>query len=324
MAVYTKISSDQLQSLLTLLKRGRLRHFSGVADGIENTTYIVNTLTVEGQEESWVLTIFEKNNPQQVQFSAGLIERLYNTGLPVPLLAKDHQNNVIHSIAGKDAFLASKSPGVHPEGVGIEHCAAIGEFLGKMHNSGSDFSLYKANPYDLRWAEAAVDSLVTSHFFEDRTFIDGQLIRHRQLRKSSKTLPVGPIHADLFRDNTLFNGIALTAVIDFQSACVDWLLLDVAIAVNDWASRDDGEIDHLRADALLGAYQCYRQFTKIEQENWQSVLCVAATQFWLSRLLTQQRYSNNLPELTGRSDKDPAVYARILSCRENGVTPLPA
>lgn len=324
MAVYTKIDHHELQSLLAKLDLGQLLAFSGVVDGVENTTYRLSTQSTKDCSEQWMLTIFEKDNAQQVQFSTALLEHLHIAGLPVPELVKDQQNNVVHKIAGKAAFLASKSPGTHPDSIGIGHCAAVGEFLGNMHRCGEKFSLHQANAYGLDWAETTARALVVEHLIEDRKLLNGQLIQHRQLRQRAVNLPAGPIHADLFRDNTLFDGFILKAVIDFQSACVDWLLLDLAIALNDWASREDGEIDQLRAAALLGAYRQKRSFTDLERQHWQTVLCIAATQFWLSRLLTRQtRRVNDLPELTGRPDKDPDVYARILNCRINSVCPLP-
>ncbi|MBV1932510.1 MAG: phosphotransferase [Porticoccaceae bacterium] len=347
MAVYTRIDQGELERLLDGLDLGRLKSYSGVADGLENSTYFVTTASgstdkPQGPEKQWVLTVLEVENPQQTEFSVALIKLLCHKGLPVPPLAVNTRGEAVHQIAGKKALLASKAKGVHPgvldDGQSVvtpQHCAAIGDFLGRMHRQSAAFTYRHDNPYGLAWAVSTAETLGSSLSPEDRLLIDGQLSRQQQLRmqspeqdyvssEQSNAMPTGLIHADLFRDNALFDGSRLSAVIDFQSACTDWLLLDVAIAVNDWASSVDGEIDSALAEALLNAYAKQRPFIQLERERWQDVLCFAALQFWLSRLLTQFLLSSpdGQSELTGRPSKDPEQYARMLRSRVRGLAPL--
>jgi homoserine kinase type II len=347
MAVYTRIDQNELERLLDGLDLGRLTSYSGVADGLENSTYIVTTALAstdkpQGREKQWVLTILEVENPQQTEFSVALIKLLCREGLPVPPLAVNARGEAIHQIAGKKALLASKAKGIHPgvsgdgqNPVTTQHCAAIGDFLGRMHRQSATFPDRHDNPYGLAWALSTAETLGSSLSPEDLRLIDEQLSLQQQLRmqnpeqdyvisEQSKMMPTGVIHADLFRDNALFDGDRLSAVIDFQSACMDWLLLDVAIAVNDWASSADGHIDSVLAEALLNAYAKQRPFIQLERECWQDVLCFAALQFWLSRLLTQFLLTSPdaQSELTGRSSKDPEQYARMLRSRVRGVAPL--
>ncbi|MFP5414758.1 MAG: phosphotransferase, partial [Gammaproteobacteria bacterium] len=129
--------------------------------------------------------------------------------------------------------------------------------------------------------------------------------------------PQGPIHADLFRDNALFDAGRLSAVIDFYSACQDWLLLDVAIALHDWAGRAGGGLDAPRASALLAAYANRRTFTLSERRAWPDVLCLAAARFWASRALALLAPGD---ELTGRAPKDPEEFRlRLLACERGAV-----
>ncbi len=341
MAVYTRINQEELEQLLVELNLGRLLSYSGVADGLENSTYFVTTASestskFSGQKEQWVLTILEMENPQQTEFSVALIKQLCCADLPVPLLAMNTRGDAVHQIAGKRALVARRAEGVHPildngrSAVTGQYCAAIGDFLGRMHRQSTMFTEHHDNPYGLAWAMSTAEALGPRLSREDRLLIDEQLTRQQHLRvqssEHSNAMPTGPIHADLFRDNALFDGDRLSAVIDFQSACIDWLLLDVAIAVNDWASGVDGEIDTLLADALLNAYARQRRFTRLEREYWPDVLCFAAMQFWLSRLLTQLRLASPAGqiELTGRPSKDPEEYACMLRSRLRGVVRLPA
>ena len=339
MAVYTEISRDEIQNLLAELSLGRLISFSGVQDGLENTTYFVTAEHAQSGITDWVLTILEIDNPQQTEFSVALVDKLCHAHLPVPTFAKDRHGNAIHQIAGKKALFASKALGSHPgthqdhtniapistaTPIRIDHCRVVGNFLGSMHQQTRAFPLQHNNPYGLTWAKSAVVKLGPILSSDELVLIDGQLSRQQQFREQLKGMPRGPIHADLFRDNTLFDGATLSAVIDFQSACTDWLLLDVAIALNDWASKADGEIDEDLATSMLAAYANQRPFVVVERKYWQDVLCFAAMQFWLSRLLTRHgmTLSGAHAELTGRSGKDPEQYARILKSRIRTVNPL--
>lgn len=340
MAVYTEVSAEQVQALLTELGQGRLLSWTGVADGLENSTYF---LTCEGAapganqgsgKRDWVLSILELASPRQIQFTVALIRHLHRAGLPVPgLLVHPGSGRVVHKLAGKPALLSERVEGQHPgQGAGHrsgratpEQCRAIGDFLGRMHNPGSPALPVLGNSHGLAWVQSTLAAVGSELTAVERELLDRLAARQADLRRHDPGLPVGPIHADLFRDNTLFAGNRLNAVIDFYSACTDWLLLDVAIVVNDWASNSDGSINAELCESLLGAYRRRRPFTGIEGRHWQDVLCFAAMQFWLSRLASRlaSRTPGASAELSGRAGKDPAVFARILKTRLDGVRPLP-
>ncbi|HLQ02910.1 MAG TPA: phosphotransferase, partial [Burkholderiales bacterium] len=139
-----------------------------------------------------------------------------------------------------------------------------------------------------------------------------------QARHRALDLPRGPVHADLFRDNVLFEGDRIGGVIDFYFAGIDALLFDVAVAVNDWCVDSAGEIDGERARALLAAYRATRDFTRAEGEAWPVLLRAAALRFWVSRL-----YDFYLPragELTHAHD--PEHFRRVLEARRARPFPL--
>lgn len=326
MAVYTRVERGELENLVGALSLGELVSFEGVADGLENTTYFLRTRKFGGPvgaSDEWVLTVLESADYTGIPFVVTLAAFLKTAGLPVPDFVADRHGCRQLSVAGKPALLAPRMAGQHLEQVLPKHCAEIGAFLGRMHRRGKAFAGRRENPYGLSWSRQVLVELSPVLPSADVELVRGQQGGQAALQAlagSVHALPAGAIHADLFRDNALFLGDKLSAVIDFQGACTDWLLLDVAIALNDWASRPDGEVDAARALPLLEAYAAHRPFSHSEYDAWQAVCCIAAQQFWLSRLATRQRQPL---ELTGRPSKDPAQFRRILLHRINRVPDLP-
>ena len=331
MAVFTRVDPAELQSLLTALGLGRLLSTTEVEDGVENSTYFIEVAAAEASTTElpsrFVLTLLEAGNHQQAEFSTALAQRLQGAGLAVPHLLSDASGGAIHRLSGKPTLISQRIDGTHPQQVTAVHCRAIGTFLGAMHSVGDGFPLSHNNLQGLPWAKMTLDTLLRELPAKeqlsvgDQALLREQIERYRKLSEQNIELPVGPIHADLFRDNTLFEGEVLKAVIDFNSACTDYLLLDVAIAVNDWACNKRGELDPVLVKTLLDAYQQQRSFTQIERQNWQDMLCFAAALFWMSRLVTRHL---DAADLTRREDKDPNEYRQKLQHRLIGVVAIPA
>lgn len=328
MAVYTVLEREDLEMLIEPFGIGPLLNFAAVADGIENTTYFLSTDHSELPHaesstpmQHYVLTVFEEITADELPFYVRVTTTLCDFGLPVPCPLRDYHGNAIQSISDKPALLFPKVGGRHPVNVNAAKCTLIGNTLARMHIAGAalrdDFAGCRSPQWVLDSATVALSQVEG----DDKTLMQQQAQALSALLPAIGALPQGIIHNDLFRDNTLFEGERLTGVIDFYNASRGALLMDVAIAVNDWCSNADGTVDLALAAAMLGAYAAVRPFTRTEHEHWPALLMVAALRFWVSRLVSNSTTVTRKGALIAR--KDPNEYRDMLKVRIHQSPPLP-
>lgn len=302
MSVFTTVTREQLGVWLTQYSVGTLTALEGIPAGIENTNYFVTT-----GGGRYVLTLFEKLTARDLPFYLDLQDHLAGKGIPCPRPVPNHAGGFLGHLNGKPAALVSFLPGKDISMPTAGHCAQVGAMLGNIHTAGASYAVRMENPRGPRWWNSVMPDIVPFLGPEDVALLTGEV--RFQSRHRRQELPRGAIHADLFRDNVLFEDGRLSGVIDFYFACTDALLYDVAITVNDWCVREDGRLDAGRAAALLDAYGRVRPFTAAERDAWPVMLRAGALRFWTSRL-----YDFYLPrpgELTHA--KDPGHFRRILA-----------
>lgn len=301
MSVYTTVSNDELASWLTRYSVGQLTDLKGIAAGITNTNYFVTT--TQGR---YVLTLFETLGLQELPYYLNLMSHLAKHGVACPAPIADHTDHFCSQLAGKPACMVTCLSGKDVEAASAVQCHALGEMLGAMHHAGATFPQRMANPRGPEWWSATA-AAVYAHMDEADAAVLSEEIQYQDSHRFTH-LPSGVIHADLFRDNVLFDGDRIAGFIDFYYACNDFLLYDVAIALNDWARKPDGTIDDELARALLAGYQSQRTFTEEEKIGWPVMLRAAGLRFWVSRLL--DKYKPMEGELT--FIKDPKVFQKVV------------
>lgn len=312
MSVYTKVTPSQLADWLKRYPVGALVELKGIAAGIENTNYFVTT-----DVGRYVLTLFERLPAESLPFYLGLMAHLARHGIPCPAPIVDQTHGLWSMLNGKPATLVTRLPGRPVTSPAPVHCAALGTILARMHLAGASFEGAIENPRGPKWWRATAP-LVTPFLGEDaRRLLQDELAF--QSRYRFQDLPRGPIHADLFRDNVLWEDGHVGGLIDFYFAGVDAWLFDVAVALNDWCVERNGEIARARAGAMLYAYHATRPFSALERGAWPAMLRAAGLRFWLSRL-----HDFHLPrpgELVHAHD--PEHFRRILELRVRDAHDLP-
>lgn len=317
MAVFTELAFDEVRRWLQPLAVGELRSLQPVKAGIENTNYFVDT---DGGR--WVLTVFERLGVDQLPFYLRLMQHLAQRGLPVPEPRADATGEIVLWLRDKPAALCTRLAGRHELHPGLAHCAQLGQVLARLHGAAADFALQQPNLRGLPWWRDTAPRVRPFLDAEAAALLDEELAFQEQLASSAAYagLPRGPVHADLFRDNVLFEGdgaaVRLSGCVDFYFAGIDTLLFDLAVCINDWCIDDDsGRIDEPRAAALTTAYQRQRPLTPVEHRLLPALLRAAALRFWLSRLADL-----HLPRSAAMlQPKDPRHFERLL--RERIATP---
>ncbi|MCW8829506.1 MAG: homoserine kinase [Gammaproteobacteria bacterium] len=305
MSVYTVVERNELEAYLGNYSLGELIDYQGISAGIENTNYFVTT-----SEKPLVLTLFENHTADELGYFLDLMAFLAEHGIPSAHPIADNSGHYLRELNGKPAALVMRLRGTNVEQPSEAQCRALGEALGRMHLAGQSFTGQRDNDRGPHWWNTTRQALADRLPAEDRDLLDEELAFQRDHRFD--TLPRGVIHADLFRDNALFEGDTLTGLIDFYYACNDVLLYDVAVTVNDWCSNDAGELYPEKVLAMLRAYRQARPFTTDEAEAWPVMLRAGALRFWLSRL--QDQHFPREGELT--HIKDPDVFRTILIARK--------
>jgi homoserine kinase type II len=313
MSVFTPLARPELETFLAPYGLGRLRDFQGIAAGSENTNYFISL-----EQGEFVLTLVERGPVQEMPFFIELLDVLHDADLPVPYALRTTDNQALRELAGKPALLQPRLAGKHIKEPNTQHCIEIGSLLGKLHLATCDRVIERKTDRGLDWMLEEGNNFLSHLGERERALLDKALKEIEAFKPQILALPRANLHGDLFRDNTMFEGTHLTGVIDFYNACSGPMLYDLAIALNDWCSDEDGQLHAVHARALLGAYAALRPFTAAEAQLWPTMLRVACVRFWLSRLIAAESFAGQDVLI-----HDPVEFENRLAQRQNVSINLP-
>jgi homoserine kinase type II len=305
MAVYTDVPAEDLTRFLSGYDIGELLSYKGIAEGVENSNFLVHT-----GAGNFILTLYEKRVAEgDLPFFLGLMEHLAARGITCPQPVKNRQGGMLGKIAGRPAAIVTFLDGLWIRRPNPGHCAAVGEALARLHLAGADFAAKRTNALSIdSWrplyehAGPRGDSI--------RPGLCNEIVKELDVLEKNwpRELPQGVIHADLFPDNVFFLGNRLSGLIDFYFACSDTLAYDVAICLNAWCFEADHSYNVTKGRALLNAYGKVRTLSAQERGALPMLARGAATRFLLTRLVDWLA----VPDGALVRPKDPLEYYRKL------------
>ncbi len=307
MAVYTHVSDEALSAFLADYDIGSPRAFKGIAEGVENSNYYLET-----DKGRFILTLFEKRaDPADLPYFIAVKRHLAAKHFPCPepIIARDGE--ALRSLEGRPAVVISFLDGLSPRAPTPAQCRELGTGLARMHAALKDFDQTRENALGpAGWLKlwkgraSEADKLETGLAALIQSDIDATV----HARPMSTELPRGTIHADLFPDNAFFLNDRFTGAIDFYFACTDALAYDIAVCINAWAFEAGAEYNYSKGAALIAGYESVRKLEPLEREALPLLCRGAALRFFLTRLVDW----TDTPADALVKPKNPLDYAQRL------------
>lgn len=313
MAVYTRVEAADLEQLLAQYAIGELKDFHGIASGITNTNYFVDSTLGR-----WVLTLFEDMTAEELPFFMTVMDHLAAHGVPSAHPVARNDGGFLSMIRGRPAALVYCLHGRSVTQPGAAQCQSLGSVVAAMHHAVASLTACQANTRDLAWIRQTATALAPKLDAATHALLQDEIKQQTVYAASAdwQQLPRSVIHADIFRDNVLFEGDRVSGIIDFYYACHDYQLLDLAVICNDWCFDAHTRFLGTRWQTFINAYNQRHTLTAADQRAWPGMLRAAALRFWASRL-----YDYHFP-MDGDVTHvhDPLPFERLL--RHHRDTPL--
>lgn len=303
MAVYTKVTFEEITEFLTSYNIGEAVSFTGIEEGVENTNYFLQTT-----KDTFILTLYEKRvNPADIPFFIDLMKHLAKNGIscPAPIYGKD--SKALRTLNGKPTAITSFLKGTALKNITPDNCAELGKVLAEMHLAALSFNGALKNSLSVNgWRPLFMSC--AEHADDFQKGLKNEILNELDDLESNwvKDLPCGIIHADLFPDNVFFLDGKISGLIDFYFSCNDFLAYDIAVCLNAWCFEDDCSFNLTKAKKMLKAYNKVRKLEPAEIEAFPILAKGSAMRFLLTRLYDWI----NTPKNALVKPKDPTEYLK--------------
>lgn len=302
MAVFTPVEEADAEPFIRRFGAGQLHALTPIAEGIQNTNYRVGT-----DQGQFVLTLFEaRTEVASLPFCLDLTDHLAARGLPTARPLRDDEGQTVGQLNDRPAAILQWLGGAWKLQPSLANHTAAGAMLARLHLAALDFEGVRPNPVGPSARRDLFEACARRARGSDRAILDR--CSPWVEADPGRDLPQGPIHADYFPDNVLFEGDAISGVIDFYYACNDALSYDLAIALSAWGFDAEGVAIPAALEAFQAGYESLRPLSAAERHALPALGAVAATRFTLTRL-HDQLYHDPSALVT---PKDPAPFVRRL------------
>ena len=307
MAVYTKISKNDISIINKKFNIENFNSFKGIKKGIENTNYLLKS-----KNSKFILTIFEKRVlKKEIPFFINLMDRLSSLGVNCPRPLKNKNGKFLINIQNKTACIVSFLKGKDKKNLTPKNCYEVGRLIAQIHMYTKKMRLYRVNSMGIK----KLKPLVKKIKFKSREFNNLERFLHINLKyinkKWPKNLPSGIIHGDLFIDNIFFKDDKLSGIIDFYFAANDYFMYEIAICVNALCFDQINSKFYLNKKKVKNLIKGYEKIKKLssEEKNSLNILCRgAALRYFLTRLYDY----TNTPKTALIKIKNPREYYQKL------------
>jgi len=308
MAVYTRINSKDINYIEKNYNIGKIKSFTGIKKGIENTNYLLKT-----KNKRFILTLFEKRvQKKDLPFFMNLMDKLNKHKINCPKPQKNKKGSFLIKIKNKTASIVSFVEGKDKLKLNPNNCYEIGKNIAKLHRASKKIKLYRKNSLSLKdWPKLLNQIGNKSKIISPNL---NNLMKNSFLQiknKWPKNLPYGIIHADLFIDNIFFKKNMFHGYIDFYFACNDFLMYEIAICINALCfnkKKNKFVFNKKKSTNLIKGYSKVRRFSDNEKKSL-NVLCRGAA---LRYLLTRTYDYLNTPKSAVIKIKNPREYIQKL------------
>ncbi len=287
MATFTRLDGAQLSQLASAFGLGDVHAHRAIAAGTINSNYEIETA-----RGPFFVRVNEGKSEHDVAWEARLVAALADERVPTPppLIAQDGRPYA--PLPGPITKWVSVFPwraGHHLKASEVtpELAKAFGAALAQLHIAGLVLpaawrrgSIYDHAHLVGRFERfAREDDPALTHAIE---ILGEELAEAGRQAAVRRRATHGMIHGDLFRDNVLWAGNAISAILDFEQASGGSLVYDLAVCINDWCWSDGPRLDV--AAALLAGYQYCRPLTETDRAALPVEIRAAAARFTITRI----------------------------------------
>ena len=312
MAVYTKISKEDISIINNNFNIEKIISFHGIKKGIENTNYLLKS-----KNNKYILTIFEKRVlKKEIPFFMELMDILNSFKISCPKPLKTKNKNYLIKLKKKSACVVSFLEGKDKKLLKANDCFAIGKSIARMHIITKKIKLNRKNSMGIDNLEPLLKSIKfkskkTSNL---KIFLKNNL---KNIRKNwPKKLPKGIIHGDLFIDNIFFKKNKLSGIIDFYFAANDYFMYEIAICINALCfdkKKKKFVMNKQKIKNLIKGYESIKKISSKEKNSLNTLCRGAAIRYLLTRLYD----FSNTPKTALIRIKDPNEYYQKLLTHNN-------
>ena len=305
MAVFTKVSKEQIENFLNDYSIGSLISFEGIIDGIENTNYKLITTN-----QSYILTIFEKRvSTEDLPFFMSLQKNLVKHGFDCPLPIENNEGSAINKIADKHAAIISFLIGDKIKNILPLHCKEVGSMIARFTNITKSITHKRQNSMGLENWENIFKKCMQSNNTNFSNYFD--ILKEEFVYLKSNwpiNLPKAIIHADLFKDNIFFIENKISGLIDFYFSCEDFVAYELALTINAWCFDEKESFQNENYLSLIEGFKEYSSLNEDEESVFNTLLRGAAVRILVTRLHDKIYHPNDALVIP----KDPEEYLNIL------------